>query len=483
MDAENQAVSLVGMDAHSEKIELCVTLWRHGSDPKIVRQITTTLEAMEKTYAKQVPPGSTTVLEASTNSFAIVRRLEAIGQTAVVLPSDVLAGMARKDRINDRIDAANLAAAYARSKPRTVFVPSVEYQHLRDIFFGHRNAKKDSARSGNRLWSFCGNHGLRLPKVSFKRKAETIRANVAEHGWSPQERMHLEIMLKRYAGELETREQYVQLMAQTILRNESMLRLLTIPGIALITAFALAAFVEKIERFESASNLVSYIGLNPNMNRSGTNKGSNKVSRFGRRDLKALLVEGAQSVLRSCKTDTAKWGRRKIAAGKKKNVAICAVARKMTCHAWHALKGHPVPDLEGEKAFRCKLGKIVRAAGKQALADLGYSKPGAYIDAVAARFYTPRTATVAAQTVQPSADTATPPPAAIAVDRPAMTALPATNEPAGTENIGAAPINPRRNRAVKPARPQRPADVLQDSADPASPPALRRTQRGPNKAA
>ena len=114
---------LVGMDAHSEKISLCITRWRLGSDPEVLKEPSTTLDALETTYAKQVPRGSLTVLEASTNAFSIARRLKAIGQDVKVLTSDAVSGRARSDRINDRIDALNLAMAYARGGTRTVHLP------------------------------------------------------------------------------------------------------------------------------------------------------------------------------------------------------------------------------------------------------------------------------------------------------------------------------------------------------------------------
>ena len=70
-------VALVGMDLHSEKGELCLTRWVHGSDSVKVASITTTVAALEGTYRRQIPEGSLTVMEATTNSFAVARRLRA----------------------------------------------------------------------------------------------------------------------------------------------------------------------------------------------------------------------------------------------------------------------------------------------------------------------------------------------------------------------------------------------------------------------
>jgi hypothetical protein len=59
-----------------------------------------------------------------------------------VLASDTLAGMSPRRPINDRIDAQNLAAAYARGGTREVLVPSGAFAEWRDVWFGYRNAVK-----------------------------------------------------------------------------------------------------------------------------------------------------------------------------------------------------------------------------------------------------------------------------------------------------------------------------------------------------
>ena len=124
---QTNTTTLVGMDLHSEKVQLCVTRWTHGADPVRERFLCTTVAALEATYRRQVPEGAVTVLEASTNAFSVARRLGSIGFEARVLVSDIAAGLSARDRINDRIDAYNIAVAYARrGASRTeVFVPSV----------------------------------------------------------------------------------------------------------------------------------------------------------------------------------------------------------------------------------------------------------------------------------------------------------------------------------------------------------------------
>jgi len=387
MTSENQAVTLVGMDAHSDKIALCVTRWRHGTDPEVQKDIATTLDALEATYRKSVPPGALTVLEASTNAFSIADRLEAAGFKAKVLTSDAAAGMARPDRVNDRIDARNLAAAYARGGTREVFRPSKPFSEWRDVFFGYRAAVKDSVRWSNRIWGFCSGHGLALPKAGFRRKADAVRAELAGHGWTAGETFHVEMLLKEYAHACEVRDIYRKRIERTVAENADMTRVMQVLGVRFVVAFALVAFIEDARRFPCAKKLVSYIGLNPTVRISGEADGPRRVSRYGRRDLKSLMVEAAKCAMRHGNSDMHKWARRKVAGKKHANVVACALARKLVCHVWHILMGHPAPSKEPEASFRRKLVFAARALGPEGLAKAGHAKAADYVDAVCRRLY------------------------------------------------------------------------------------------------
>ena len=61
------AIEVIGMDAHSRKLALCLVR-REGGKLVKVKTVATTLDALEGTYRKQMPSGALTVLEASTNS-------------------------------------------------------------------------------------------------------------------------------------------------------------------------------------------------------------------------------------------------------------------------------------------------------------------------------------------------------------------------------------------------------------------------------
>ncbi len=395
MTHEIQEITLVGMDAHSETNELCVTRWRHGSEPVTLKRMATTLDALEATFRRNVPPGALVVLEASTNAFSIAGRLTGIGYKVKVLTSDTLAGMARADRVNDRIDAQNLAFAFARGGAREVLVPSKTCAEWRDVWFGYRNAVKDAVKWSNRIWAFCSGHGFDLPKRQRKRKAEEISHQIMKLGWTQEEAFHVDMLLGEYGHACEVREKYLARIERTVAGNMEMTKVMQVLGVRFVVAFVLVAFIEDVRLFPGSKNLVSYIGLNPGVSDTGKTEGVRKVSRFGRRDLKSLMIEAAQCAVRMGNSEMHKWARRKLAAGMHRNKVAVALARKMACHVWHILMGHPSPNIEAEASFRRKLEKLAYRIGSEGIGTLGYETAKDYVTAVCGHLYPPGPSTSA----------------------------------------------------------------------------------------
>ncbi len=88
-------------------------------------------------------------------------------------------------------------------------------------------------------------------------------------------------------------------------------RLITIPGVALITASAIIALVGDWSRFKNARKLSSYLGIAPGVaNSSDKMVGSNAITKWGNSLMRGYLVQAAIGVLR-CKSEDAqsikKW--------------------------------------------------------------------------------------------------------------------------------------------------------------------------------
>ena len=319
---------------------------------------------------------------------AFLGRLKAIGFDAKVLNADVLSGLSRQDRVNDRIDAENLARAYLRYGPelRVVYTPTERGIDMRETFFAYRDARKDATRAANRIWSFCSRHGFDVDRKIGKKRCAEIVANAKASGLSAPVVGRVEGLVKDWTDAVARCAGREKAIVRAVAANADMTRLLQVPGIRFIGAFAVVAFVEDIRRFESPKKFVSYVGLNPSVCGSGEWEAKRSTSRFGRGDLKAIFVEAAQSAMRT-DSGLTKWARHLLAQGKEWNVAMVALARKLAVLCWHVLMDHPVPSREGQAFTSRKLALLASRAGKEAIRVEGYDSSENFVECVCSNLY------------------------------------------------------------------------------------------------
>src|SRR5205823_11192152 len=102
------------------------------------------------------------VLEASGNSFQVVRTLAAIERKALVLESCHLGKLKEAHANNDKISATRIGKAYLAGTAKTVWVPDTRTQERRDWFHAHEKATKRTTQMQNRIRSYLSDNGVRL---------------------------------------------------------------------------------------------------------------------------------------------------------------------------------------------------------------------------------------------------------------------------------------------------------------------------------
>ncbi len=386
---QKPATTIVGLDAHSDKQALCITQWTE--DRRMLpcpKRITGTLDSLCNIYKKQVPKGALTIIEASTNAFAISDMLGEIGYKVVVVSADALIGRLRKDSINDNRDAEELAklGAYEESY-RKVHVPSCEIRSYRALLHLYQNSVTRLTRSSNNIWGTCSRLGVKLPARSSCKKIDFIKELIEKSDLTVVDRLVLKNHLEEYELLLRNRKTIEKTIASIVAKNNDMRRVMQVLGVAHITAFALVAHIDDIKRFENPKRLVGYIGLKPMLLESGKGKSPNMLTTYGIRYLKSVLVEGAKLAMYKGKSPMCKWARGLVARGKHPNTAACALARKMVTCVWHILMGHPVPNRELEDSYRTKLLKLASKVGKEEISKMGYERCSDFVNAITEPLY------------------------------------------------------------------------------------------------
>jgi len=240
---------------------------------------------------------ATFVMEACGTAHFWGREAQARGHEVVLLPPHAVCPYVLRNK-TDGADAKALLEALRNDAIRPVPIKSVD-QHvltalhrLRSTWMATRTARLNTLRGLLRELGFA------IP-VGARRVAPYVYGLVGDaESTLPEALRPVFAEAAREIGELEARigdvEQQLERLAQG---SAPIRRLRTIPGVGLLTATALAAFVGDVQRFPSGRHFASYLGLTPRESSSGLQRRLGRISKRGDPYLRTLLIHGARSVL------------------------------------------------------------------------------------------------------------------------------------------------------------------------------------------
>lgn len=121
--------------------------------------------------------------------------------------------------------------------------------------------------------------------------------------------------------------------------NEDCKRLLTIPGIGLLTATALIAAIAAISVFKNGRELAAWLGLVPKQHSTGGKQTLLGISKRGDSYLRTLMIHGGRSVVRVAHKHQDKRNRwiGDIKQRRGENISNVAVANKNARIVWALL--------------------------------------------------------------------------------------------------------------------------------------------------
>ena len=376
MNAEiNDVERVIGFDSHPDTFTAAVL---QGSTPAAaVVQKTfnkVPLSQLQTWAQKQTNPQDLFVLEASGNSFHVVRALAKVNRKALVLESGHLGKLKEAHANNDKISAVRIGKAYLAGTARTVWVPDLKTQERRDLFHIHRKAVKRTTQLRNRLQSYLSDNGVRLSKGTRLTQTATSEKIRQAQEWLPGQWQLIEGLLMELRHAEEQRKHWRSLIAQEVLTDPLLLSIVRLCGVREMVAFALGALVGDIKRFAHPKKLVKYIGLNPAFDDSGENQWTGGIRGHGRKDLRCLLIEAAQAILRCSKTPLARWGKKLLGRKGAINLTVAAIARKLAVAVWYLMMGRWTTLEEIDKRLSQKVGKIISQVGTAGLKSLGKTR-------------------------------------------------------------------------------------------------------------
>jgi transposase len=332
-------------------------------------------EELEEWLCANFGPRDIVLMEASSNSFELARRFMDKGLVVRILESRHVGKHAKDHSDNDRMAAERIAMTYLAGGAPCVWLPGEETRRRRSLLSLHRTSVKRHNSAGNVYKDFLNTRGVRLGKRRAEEKSSFEWA-LGQREWTAGDRELLEFHWKELRHFDEQRRKANRMICAEVRSNPTMLKLMKLLGIGPVNAYALVAVIGDVRRFATPNKLVAYVGLNPGLKTSGRSKAVRiGVGGRGRKDLRSLLVQGAQAVLRRGKaTKIGAWGMKLLLRKGNRNVAACAVARKLLVQVWYLLSGKMVGMLEANASYRIKLTKLLATLGKKHRRELGLTE-------------------------------------------------------------------------------------------------------------
>ncbi|CAN5889384.1 hypothetical protein BH11PSE13_BH11PSE13_42760 [soil metagenome] len=138
-------------------------------------------------------------------------------------------------------------------------------------------------------------------------------------------------------GEVDQQVAQIETRLKSLLKEDrNAQRILTIPGVGLLTATAASAMMGQANVFKSGREFAAWLGLVPAHTGTGGKTRMLGISKRGDSYLRTLLIHGARSVLTKGKQPST-W-QQQISQRRPVNVVIVAMANKMARTIWALLK-------------------------------------------------------------------------------------------------------------------------------------------------
>ncbi len=294
--------SIIGLDLGKQTYYGCRLygegyVRRHNFTGKMTKDDDGYVRLLEK-----VGDGDLVIMEAGSSSFNLARFLinHTVAEVVVLNPAQ-LRLIWDSQRKTDKADAMKLACIgrdMRREAWPTVSVPSEEEQAERSAVSFHVFLKEDETAKFNKFFALF--NGVGHPEIDKRRCKEEAeyRHEIVEELLTGQAANIARILndgMDLVQLQLNAVEQ--ELVNICLRHPQQALAWLSMPGIGLVNASTLIAYVGDGSRFSKPEQLMNYAGLVPKLNQSGISNIHGKVTKMGCRCVRRNIVQGASSIL------------------------------------------------------------------------------------------------------------------------------------------------------------------------------------------
>ena len=227
---------------------------------------------------------------------------------------------------------------------RLVYVPQSEIRQWRALIAYRQHLVQRRTKIKNHIRDLLLREGQLLPRYRSAwtqegiANLEAMSQPLSEVSMAELWRGELAVELAQFTAVQGQLADLVAKLDELGAANRGVQLLRTISGVGPRLAEAVVTMFDDPNRFRTAGQVSSYIGMVPKQFDSGETERSGRITRHGNRLVRSLLVEVAWCALRHNP-----WARetyKRISGGKKsrKKIAVVAVGRKLLVRCWAMLR-------------------------------------------------------------------------------------------------------------------------------------------------
>jgi len=321
-------VFFVGIDVHKKTYHV-TGVWEDGRE-EFSKSMPADKEILVKYLDRWRLSRIFAVYEAGYFGYALHDYLIEHGIECKVTPPSLVPGEYGNRVKTDRRDSRKLALYCAKGFLKGVYVPTVEERSHRQVIRTRRQLVNDRIRKQNQIKSFLTQYGIPLPDVVgkwSKQYMEKLNCLRLHDRWLQKSFMELIRAYEFVDGQIEEQTNLLKELSKEERYRERVAILRSIPGIGIIGAMEMLLELQDVERFSTADQLAAYVGLTPSQFSSGDHVHMGRITRIGKHQLRALLIEAAWILVRKDVKANETYKRIRARAGSKR--AIVAIARHL----------------------------------------------------------------------------------------------------------------------------------------------------------
>ena len=366
----------IGMDVHTTNYTLCAMEQVIGEEDRVFATIKVTpdyknilmfIENLKQKLGLDHDYDIQCGYEAGCLGYSLYNQLTAAGIKCVILaPTTMLTQQGVRIKTDMR-DAHMIAQCLSYGGYHAVYIPTEDDNSVKEYLRMRNDHKLELKKIKQQINAFCIRHGFcyegtkwTQAHLKWIKKLEITNALYRET---------LDEYMASYEeaeAKIERFDKRIEEISEQTKYHEKVKRLGCFLGIKTYTALSLIVETGDFERFAKGNQYAAYLGLAPGENSSSDSIHRLGITKAGNSHLRQLLIESAGGICKGAVGHKSKELRARqngntaeviayadkantrlrsryykfIRHGKKRNVAVAAIARELACFVWGMMTDH-----------------------------------------------------------------------------------------------------------------------------------------------